>query len=261
MQSGGGMSGDFYGTLSDLYDVMIDWPARLKSEGPVLMEWLRGRNFRSVLDTACGTGGHVHYLAGQGFDVTGADISESMIRIAEERAAVAGRGAPRFILWPMDSKRLPELPPMDAVLCLGNSFPHLLDDASAARTFGNFHGLLRPGGTCVIQLKNLVRRIKQKDTFLPLARREREGKRIRFVRFYDSSLRGDRFLEFHWIAFDDEADGLLKHATTELRAWTPDQMNNLARSAGFREVQIYGDLKCNPFDPDRSEDMVVMATV
>jgi len=51
---------------------IIDLVPRLKAEG-----------VRSVLDAGCGTGRHTEYLAQQGFDVYGIDISEQAIRFAE----------------------------------------------------------------------------------------------------------------------------------------------------------------------------------
>jgi len=40
-----------------------------------------------VIDFGCGTGNHAVYLAGKGFDVTGVDLSETAIRVAENSAA------------------------------------------------------------------------------------------------------------------------------------------------------------------------------
>lgn len=53
---------------------VVELIPRLKSEGVY-----------SVLDAGCGTGRHAQYLAEQGFDVHGIDISEKAIQIAEAR--------------------------------------------------------------------------------------------------------------------------------------------------------------------------------
>lgn len=253
------MNGGFYDRLSDLYDVMIDWESRLRTEGPLLVKWLQENQARRVLDVACGTGGHVHYLAEQGFEVIGADINATMLEKARLRANPGGKPFPKFVHWAMNDAPPSDITSVDALLCLGNSFPHLLEPASADAAFHNFHQLLNPRGRCLIQLKNLLRRLKQKDMFLPLARRIWERKRLRFVRFYDPSPDRENCVEFHWIAFGDDPDGLLKHAVTTLRAWTVDELNTMAHDAGFTDIRYSGDLKGAPFDPDRSEDIVMVA--
>lgn len=253
------LNGGFYDRLSDLYDVMIDWETRLRSEGPLLVRWLQENQARRVLDVACGTGGHVHYLAEHGFEVIGADINALMLEKARSRVNSGGIQAPRFVPWAMNDRPPSDFAPVDALLCLGNSFPHLLDRATAAAAFRNFHQLINPGGKCLIQLKNLPRRLKQKDMFLPLARRKWEGKRIRFVRFYEQISQEENLVEFHWIAFGDDPDELLKHAMTTLRAWPVDELNNMAHDAGFTDIHFTGDLQGAPFDPDRSEDIVMVA--
>jgi tellurite methyltransferase len=52
--------------------------------------FLRKRGVRAVLDIGCGLGRHALYLAQQGFDVTGVDLSEAGLDIARDAAAAAG---------------------------------------------------------------------------------------------------------------------------------------------------------------------------
>lgn len=48
-----------------------------------LVPLLKREGVKSVLDAGCGTGRHTEYLAQQGFNVYGIDISEQAIRLAE----------------------------------------------------------------------------------------------------------------------------------------------------------------------------------
>ena len=48
------------------------------------------RPVRTVLDLGCGTGAHAIRLAQRGYEVTGVDLSESMLAVARERAAATG---------------------------------------------------------------------------------------------------------------------------------------------------------------------------
>ena len=122
---------DFYDALAPMFDVMTDWTARLSAEGPFLQSVLDEAGARRVLDAACGSGGHALWLARQGYEVAGADVSPVMIALAQEKAAADGVGVP-FVV--SDLANLQASAVYDAVLCLGNSLPHLStqDDLVAA---------------------------------------------------------------------------------------------------------------------------------
>jgi SAM-dependent methyltransferase len=63
---------------------------------------LAGRQAR-LLDIGCGAGRNAIPLAGQGWSVTGVDLSWPMLRAATERARLeVSSGAPRFVLAPME---------------------------------------------------------------------------------------------------------------------------------------------------------------
>nr|MCU0510357.1 class I SAM-dependent methyltransferase [Anaerolineae bacterium] len=129
---------DFYDALAPMFDVMTDWNARLAAEGPFLKAMLEEAGARSVLDAACGSGGHALALAQWGYEVAGADVSPVMVDMARRKAAEAGLDAPFAVtdlagLSELAAGRTDDdsalgvarLAPYDAVLCLGNSLPHL----------------------------------------------------------------------------------------------------------------------------------------
>lgn len=247
------MSDSFYESLSALYDVMIDWPKRLASEGPALETWLRARGARRVLDVACGTGRHAAYLAEQGFDAVGADRDPAMVAEARKHSAVP------FHAWPMDAESLPAIEPVDAILCLGNSFPHLLHDEDALRALANFRALLNPGGAVLLQMKNLQRRVDQEDLSLPPLERLHEGRSLRFVRLYDRAAERPDLLAFHLLTLDEASERILREETTWLRIYTHLRLDALCREAGFGEIDLASSLSGDAFDPGRSEDVVVTA--
>lgn len=48
-------------------------------------------NFRNVLDIGCGTGGHLLYFAKAGIKSTGFDLSDAMVKIAQQKLKKLGR--------------------------------------------------------------------------------------------------------------------------------------------------------------------------
>ena len=69
------------------YSTLRRLPRRLRQLAPFVVEALpsfKRCNVKSVLDLGCGAGRHCVYLAKNGFDVVGVDVSESALRMANE---------------------------------------------------------------------------------------------------------------------------------------------------------------------------------
>ena len=130
-----------YEDFSADYDRFVDWAGRLRFEMPFLEAQLTqagaGTGGR-VLDAACGTGQHVLALVGRGFAAAGADLSPAMIEKARQNAAQAGLWA-RF-----EAAGFGALAQtfgqysFNALLCLGNSLPHLLSPQALQDGAGRF---------------------------------------------------------------------------------------------------------------------------
>jgi SAM-dependent methyltransferase len=97
-----------------------------------------------VLDAACGTGLDLAALVRRGHHVVGADASPAMLQEARRRvdADLA------CCTWA-------ELPdhvrgPFAAVLCVGNSLPHLPTSAARRGALAAFASLLAPGGLLIV---------------------------------------------------------------------------------------------------------------
>ena len=77
-------AGARYDGIADWYDTEFQ-PAPLESETWQTLSRLLGRGTGSLVDVGCGTGAYAAGLAGLGWDVTGVDVSEDMLRRAKAR--------------------------------------------------------------------------------------------------------------------------------------------------------------------------------
>jgi SAM-dependent methyltransferase len=243
--------GNFYRQLAGRYDEMTRFRERLGPEQKVLEAWARQYRWQSVLDAACGSGLYSIVCARLGLAVTGTDLEPAMIALAKQHAVEFAVSA-RF-----ETVAMQELPAhfdrtFDAVLCLGNSFPHLLTDQDCDRTLAGFFQLLNPGGTVVIQSINYDRVLAKQERVVAI---NRSGDR-EFVRFYDFIPPLVRFnvLTIDWA--DGKATPALE--STELYPYRADEMRAALSRAGFSDITLYGDLRFAPFMPTESKDLVIV---
>ncbi len=216
--------------LVDRWDELIDWGLRQDGEQSFFIDHLRKTGARRVLDAACGTGYHAIRLTQAGFDITALDICPNMIQRTAENARDFGVRLKLFVRdWlTLDAS----FGPFDAIVCLGSSFPHLLDPDDRAHALKNFHALLRPGGQLILDHRNFdaIRAGKYANTSgLYYAG---QGTRV------TPSLKDD-VCTFQY----DFPDGARHHLS--VAAITRDQMRSELAQAGFDHIESFGD-----FQPD-----------
>lgn len=83
-------TGARYDGIADWYDTEFQ-PAPLESETWTVVSRLLGEGTGSLVDVGCGTGAYAAGFAERGWDYTGVDASEDMLRRAREKGAAAVR--------------------------------------------------------------------------------------------------------------------------------------------------------------------------
>ena len=249
---------DFYDALAPMFDVMTDWDARLAAEGPFLKSVLEDAGARRVLDAACGSGGHALWLARQGYEVAGADVSPVMIALAQQKAAADGIGVP-FVV--SDLANLHTSTIYDAVLCLGNSLPHLLTQDDLVAALRGMAGVLRPGGVLVLQNLNYDLRWQGQPRWFMAQGGVLDGQEVLVWRFADYDAPAGR-IAFHIALFRKDAPNwkVEVHTTPHRPLFRADLLVALTE-AGFSEPRAYGRMAQpdEAFDLSRSGDLVVVA--
>ena len=95
-----------------------------------------------VLEVACGTGSHSKILVGRGYEVTGVDLSEDMLRIARRKVT----GNARFLRGDMRDLDHVVEGKYDAAICLFSSISYNLTKVDLRRTIqGLYDHLGEPG--------------------------------------------------------------------------------------------------------------------
>ena len=253
---------EFYDSLGGYYDRMVSWQARIAREAAFFTRLFEENGVRRVLDAACGTGVHAIEFARQGLQSAGADLSPAMIGRARENARAAG------VKVDLQAAAFGELSrrftgPFDALTCLGNSLPHLVDDSSLAAALSDFASLLRPGGVCVIQNRNYDRLLRDRQRFMPLAAREDTEGETLFLRMSDfpppSEHAGETF-QFTIVTLKKRGGAWNQTArTTPLRALRRATIEQALGAAGFSSTRVYGSFALAAFDAPDTGDLVAIA--
>jgi SAM-dependent methyltransferase len=221
-----------------------------------------------VLDAACGSGGHALALARWGYEVTGADASPAMIALAQQKATQAGLEV-RFAVSDLAALGgvATQGRPYDAVLCLGNSLPHMLTQADLVAALRGMASVLRPGGLFLTQNLNYDLRWVRQPRFFAAQGGVLDGREVLVWRFADYDRAASR-IAFHVALFrkeeGTEAAGdwdVQVHTTPQRPLFQADLLSALAES-GFGGARAYGRmaLPFEPFDPQQSGDLVVVAS-
>lgn len=245
---------EFYDRLAPLFDVMTNWQERLAFEGPWLQAQFEAGNVESVLDAACGTGGHAAAFAGWGYAALGTDASPVMIDIARARGSAAHFEAIALGATASTLNRQ-----FDAVVCLGNSLPHILTDEDLQAALVDLRSCLKPGGLFITHNLNYDLRWQQRPRFFGVQSGLLDGQQHlvwRFADYHDDT----GLLTFHTALFTEGSDGWsVEVNSTPQRPLFRSVLVSALESAGFRLEGVYGDLTGQPFESDSSPDLVIRA--
>ncbi len=223
-----------YGPYAEVYDAVVESWFRDRILRLVLRLIRReGLAVRRVLDLACGTGVAVVRLARLGYEVTGVDLSEPMLRRARARALEAGVLA-RFLRQDMRTFRAPR--PVDLVVCLYDSLNHLPGEGDLVAAFRAVRRALRPGGCFVFDANTVYGLAHRWGTATTI---EHDGPDLFVVHdtVYDAA-REANTLTVHGFIRRGERFERFTDVTRE-RGYRPARLRTLLRQAGFEVRGLY----------------------
>ncbi len=253
-----------YDQFSRDYDRFVNWPSRLAFEMPFLIDQLGALKKQEgvplrVLDAACGTGQHAIALAKEGVNASGADISPEMINVARQNAQAAGMDI-RFEAVGFGSlEQTFGEGSCDALLCLGNSLPHLLTPDALAGALSDFHACLKPGGMLLIQNRNFDGVCARRERWMEPQAHSEGNRQWVFQRFYD--FEPDGLIRFNIVTLYREGseEWRARLTSTQLSPQTHTALSTALRAAGFNQLRLYGSLAGAEYDADKSGNLVIVA--
>lgn len=226
------------------YDEWVNWILRLSEKYKV--------NGKKLMDLACGTGELSVRLANRGYEVTGIDLSEDMLAVAQTKANEEGLTIPFYY---QDMTELESLEEHDIIGVFCDSLNYLREVSDVEQTFAGVHKHLKQGGLFLFDVHSLYKMD---------------------VVFQDSpfTYNGDE-IAYIWDCFPGEHPHSVEHELTFFvldegtgqyervdeshfqRTYDTSMYENLLEKAGFEVLEITADFL--PHSPDSESERILFA--
>ena len=241
-----------YGDMFAEYSQIIYEKIRNTQKEVAFLDWaftsLAQVEVKRVLDVACGTGRHAIPLRGLGYDVTGIDLSDSMLCRFREQSEESGlkreaQALPRFSLVKGDMRYLPFVEKFDALYCMFSSFNHLLTNEELLLALGAFHGALRAGGIAILDLINPLKFLRIGFQETEVQKHQHRG--ITVERTLKNSIDEINAVwnQEEYVIIDDGEERISHHESHPVRLLTYPEVSFLAEEAGFADSKCFGDFE------------------
>ncbi|CAH0308001.1 class I SAM-dependent methyltransferase [Peribacillus simplex] len=207
---------------------------------------------RKVLDLACGTGEMTVELAQHGFEVTGVDLSDEMLLVANEKAVKLGLSIP---LFQQNMAELEGLGQFDCVTIFCDSLNYLRDEEDIIKTFSRVHEHWKDGGLFLFDVHSIYKmeEIFRDNTFAV------NGEEVSYI--WDCFPGEEPYSVEHDLSFfvrDDESG--LYDRFDELhyqRTYPVEQYKKWLEQAGFTVSEVLADLEDAPLEAETERILFV----
>ena len=210
----------------------------------------------SVLDAACGVGRIAVELAALGMDVTGVDITKSVLEAAAQSAE--DEGVPLTLLH-QDLRTFTSEKKFDCAVNLYTSFGYCDTIEEDMQILQNIAAALKPGATFIMECtsrETAVMYFTEGEEF------ERAGFKVRTEFSVEGAWEG---LRSRWIltSLSTQATGhcdatkVFDHTYTQRLYSAPDLCNRMIE-CGFSSAKAYGDFDLSPYN-QHARTMIIVA--
>ncbi|WNS43450.1 class I SAM-dependent methyltransferase [Paenibacillus sp. MMS20-IR301] len=207
-----------------------------------MISWLELPPGAGVLDLCCGMGRHSLALSKAGYEVTGVDLSEVLLREARSQ-----KGAERVTWLRSDMRELPLAGGFDAVVNLFTSFGYFEEDEEQIKVLREIFRMLKPGGKFIIDFLNpayVIRHLVPHSTRIDGDILIDESRSIE-----DGYVKKD-------IVLTSKGDDTPRKYHERVKLYPLDTFKQLLAAAGLQLEAVHGSYDEEEYDEEHSKRMI-----
>ncbi|TVR89942.1 MAG: class I SAM-dependent methyltransferase [Saprospirales bacterium] len=209
-----------------------------------LLDYLEPLKGARMLDLACGKGRYSRFLAAQGYDVTGVDISPERIE------AASSFEYDRLRFYQHDMRKPFKASCFDYVFNFFTSFGYFDSDREHLQTLENVRKSLVPDGHFLIDYLNSPKVI---SSLVKEEKREMEGIEFAISRKLEAGFIIKRIKLMH--------DGKVLEFSERVRAFEFPDFERMFQQTGFQIREVFGDYNLNPYDREDSDRLIILCEI
>jgi len=239
---------DKYSNIADYYDYML---IKNPDREEFFREIFRRHHAKNILDCACGTGSDLILFDSLGYSVTGSDISESMLKVAQHKLA---KNKADITLKKADFHNLERIftEKFDAVVCLSNAINEV--DVDVINALKSMKSVLNKGGVIIFDQGQTDFTMKNPPAYFPEVN-DRDLSRL-YTMNYINDLMVVKVFDF--IHKEDQGLYDFKHSEFKIRIRLYNDWVDIIHQAGL-EADFYGSWNFEPYDREKSKRLIVVA--
>lgn len=210
-----------------------------------MVDWLKLSSGSQVLDLCCGMGRHSLALADAGYQVTGVDLSNVLLKEAK------ALDVENHVHWiKSDMRRLPlEDQCYEAVVNLFTSFGYFEDDVEHVKVLQEIYRVLQPGGRYIIDYLNPS---YVTNHLVSNSERVDEGEQIIETRSIENNYVKKNIV----ITKQDDNDNSPRKYVERIKLYSKGQFEQLLMKANLRVDHVYGGYDAEQYDAASSARMI-----
>lgn len=224
---------DMYGRFANIYDELMmdfnyeDWFKYIKQ---IFLE--HGKNPKTILEMACGTGNMSYHLAKSGYDLTCFDLSSDMLSCAYEKL----RKYKNVDIMNQNMIDFKVNKRFQGVLSICDSINYITKKEDLKRVFQNVWHHLEEDGIFIFDINSYykLKHVIGNNIFIE----DREDVFYTWQNYYDET---NDICEFYLTFFVSE-DGIKYERFDEEhieKAYSPEEIIALLNNVGFKNIDVY----------------------
>jgi len=211
------------------------------------VEILEKYEVSSLLDCACGTGRDLLMFHSMGIEVSGSDLSESMLQKASDNV-----NQNNIYLKKVDFLKLSENfnRKFDAVVCLNSSINELLEDEEVIIAIRNMKEVLNPNGIIIFDQGQTDCSMLNPPEFVSVID-ESNFSRVVKIKYTKSTQVIEIFDLFH-----EDENTEFNYSIINIRIRLLNRWKYILNKVGFSKVTFYGNWNFSLYDKESSQKLI-----